>query len=235
MSALLHAVEPPGGASDRVGAATFVLGLRAKGIFDLNVLRAMELAPRDFFAPRRYADLARSDVALPLPFGQTMTAPVAVAAMLAALGCREGHRVLEIGTGSGYVTALLAAMGASVHTVERIPALAESARVRLGAVGFRAEIGIACRDGLADAADLPLYDRILVNGALEALPGPLTSRLAAGGRLVAALSTWQGPRLVAVERGADGTLSHEVGAPIRIGTMRIDNLVNPGGPTATEA
>ena len=94
-----------------IGAASFVLSLRAKGIRDTALLRAMELVPREVFAPRRFTDLARTDVALPLPCGQTMTGPATVAAMLLALGVQAGQRVLEVGTGSGYVTALLAGSG----------------------------------------------------------------------------------------------------------------------------
>src|SRR5918911_823847 len=78
-----------------VGTAAFILSLRARGIRDLRLLRAMELVPREVFAPRRFADLARTDVALPLPCGQTMTAPRTVAAMLVSLGLEEGQRVLE--------------------------------------------------------------------------------------------------------------------------------------------
>src|SRR4051812_26461567 len=100
-----------------VETASFILSLRARGIHDTALLRAMELVPREVFAPRRFADLARTDVALPLPCGQTMTAPRTVATMIAALGIAPGQRILEIGTGSGYVTALLAQMGADVLSV----------------------------------------------------------------------------------------------------------------------
>ena len=104
----------------RVEAAAFVLALRARNIRDTAVLGAMERIPRELFAPRRFADLSRSDVALPLPCGQTMTAPWTVATMLVALAARRGQRVLEIGTGSGYATALLARLGCRVAPVKSI-------------------------------------------------------------------------------------------------------------------
>ena len=91
----------------RQETAAFLLNLRSRGIRDVAILRAMELAPRDMFAPRRFADLARSDVALPLPCGQTMTSPMQLALMLRELAVSRQHRVLEIGAGSGYLTAVL--------------------------------------------------------------------------------------------------------------------------------
>src|SRR5690606_5170717 len=102
-----------------IGVASFILSLRGSGIRDVELLRAMELVPREIFAPRRFTDLARTDVAIPLPCGQTMTAPRTVAVMLLALDVHPGQRILEIGTGSGYVSALLARMGAMVSSVER--------------------------------------------------------------------------------------------------------------------
>src|SRR3712207_1199424 len=101
-----------------IGAASFILSLRAKGIRDTALLRDMELVPREVFAPRRFTNLTRTYVALPLPCGQTMTGPATVAAMLLTLGVQPGQRVLEVGTGSGYVTALLAHLGAEVTSVE---------------------------------------------------------------------------------------------------------------------
>src|SRR5215217_5296738 len=186
-----------------VGAATFVLSLRARGIRDIRLLRAMELVPREVFAPRRFADLSRTDVALPLPCGQTMTAPRTVAAMLLALGVEEGQRVLEIGTGSGYVSALLARLGGAVHSLERFATLAESAVGHLkvaGATGVRVEIA----DGLAPRPR-ERFDRILLNGTATAIPDSLTSLLAPTGRLVGALPLDGAPRLVRVERLADGS------------------------------
>src|SRR3954453_24162973 len=87
-----------------VEAAAFILALRARGVRDTAVLGAMERVRRELFAPRRFSDLARTDVSLPLPYGQTMTQPSTVAAILIGLNLQAGHRMPETGSGSGYVT-----------------------------------------------------------------------------------------------------------------------------------
>src|SRR4051812_10872315 len=127
-----------------VEAAAFILALRPRGVRNTAVLGAMERARRELFAPRRFADLARTDVALPLPCGQTMTAPSVVAAMLSALA-PEGGRALEIGTGSGWVTAVLARSGCRVCTVERYATLAESAAGRFARRRGRRRDHAGCR------------------------------------------------------------------------------------------
>ena len=201
---------------DRVEAAAFVMALRARGIRDTAVLGAMERVPRDLFAPRRFADLSRTDVSLPLPGGQTMTGPGTVAAMLVALAARPGQRVLEIGTGSGYVTALLARLGCKVHTIERYATLAESAAGRFAIAEVAEVVTSGVGDGLAP--DLPdgEFDRILLNGALPQVPEPVTALLAAGGRLVGALVASGFPRLVCIERQPDGSLQESLGAALRL-------------------
>jgi protein-L-isoaspartate(D-aspartate) O-methyltransferase len=200
----------------RLGAAAFVLSLRERGVFAVNVLRAMELVPRDHFAPRRFADLSRSDVALPLACGQTMTSPASVAAMLAALDVKPGHRVLEIGTGSGYVSALLARMGADVQSVERYAVLAEGAESRLSVTGLGSAVAIACGDGLAEPWPEFRFDRILLNGATLTIGANLTSRLVGGGKLVGALASEGTPRLLTISREDDGRLYRTLGSPVRI-------------------
>jgi protein-L-isoaspartate(D-aspartate) O-methyltransferase len=200
-----------------IGAASFILSLRAKGIRDTALLRAMELVPREVFAPRRFTDLARTDVALPLPCGQTMTGPATVAAMLLALGVQPGQRVLEVGTGSGYVTALLARLGAEVTSVERFNTLAAAAAQHLNIVEagkVRLEVG----DGLA-ARVRDRFDRILLNGARPELPEALMPLLGPGGRLVGALTVEGMPRLVKIELGADGELTQSLGAQLRISPL----------------
>ncbi|MBF9232385.1 protein-L-isoaspartate O-methyltransferase family protein [Microvirga alba] len=202
---------------EAIGVASFILSLRARGIRDTAVLRAMELVPREVFAPRRFTDLSRTDVALPLPCGQTMTSPGTVAAMLVALGVGQGQRVLEVGTGSGYVTAVLAKLGAEVHSVERFNTLAESAAQHLRIVEagkVRIEIG----DGLA-TRPRERFDRILLNGAGAEIPSAVTSLLGPGGRLVGALTVDGLPRLVRVDRLEDGELRQELGATLRLSPL----------------
>jgi protein-L-isoaspartate(D-aspartate) O-methyltransferase len=203
----------------RIEAAAFVMALRARGIRDTAVLGVMERVSRDLFAPRRFADLARTDVSLPLPCGQTMTAPGTVATMLVALEARRGQRVLEIGTGSGYVTALLARLGCQVHTVERYATLVQSAAGRFGIAGVGEEITSAVGDGLAPEHPSGSFERILLNGAVAGVPADVTSLLAVGGRLVGAMTFDGFPRLVRIEREADGSLRQELGGPLRLSPL----------------
>ncbi|WP_166652387.1 protein-L-isoaspartate O-methyltransferase family protein [Enterovirga rhinocerotis] len=219
MSAAFALIDETRAYEPRAEAAAFVLALRTRGIADLSLLRAMETVPRELFAPRRYADLARHDIALPLPCGETMTAPTVVAVMVRALGVGSGQRILEIGTGSGYVTALLCALGGDVDSIERRPVLADSAWQRIKAAGFSERCGMDCRDGFADDGRETRYDRILVNGALAegTVPESLTSLLAAGGRLVAGNRDASGSvRLMTVLCASEGELAVSMGAPIRL-------------------
>ena len=178
----------------------------------------MELVPREIFAPRRFTDLARKDVALPLPCGQTMTAPRTVASMLVALGVEPHHRVLEIGTGSGYVTALLARLGREVVSVERFGTLAESAVGHLAAAGIAKGVRIETGDGIAPRPR-ERFDRILVNGAAPAIPSSLASLLAPEGRLVGALTVEGIPRLHRADRTAQGDLREELGGALRLSPL----------------
>jgi protein-L-isoaspartate(D-aspartate) O-methyltransferase len=137
--------------------------------------------------------------------------------MLVALGVEPGQRVLEVGTGSGYVSALLARLGAEVVTVERYAALAESAVQHwhvAGISGVAAEVadGLALRPG-------DRFDRVLLNGAVAAVPEALAASLPPGGRIVGAASGEGRPRLVRVERGPDGDLRRETGAPLRLSPL----------------
>lgn len=111
--------------------AAFLLAMRARGIQDLNVLRALEMVPREIFVPHRYADLARRPLALPLRCGQTLPEPWLAARMIEALAPASHHLVLEIGTGSGYATALLARLAREVISIERFQSLAVEAGARL--------------------------------------------------------------------------------------------------------
>ena len=194
----------------------FLLSLRARGVRDLALLRAMEKVPRERFAPSRFADLARQDVSVPLACGQTMTAPHTVAKLVAALDMRPDCRVLEIGSGSGYVAALLAAMGGQVVSLERYRTLALAAHERLAGAGFGKSVELRHADGLDPDRGLGRFHRILVNGVMEAVPEALLARLDTDGRLVGALRVEGAARLVTVTRTAESGFDHALGAPIRL-------------------
>ena len=170
--------------------AAFVLALRGRGTRDTAVLRAMEQVPRAAFAPAAHRHLARRDLTLPLACGAAMTAPSTVATMLALLRVEAGMRILEIGTGSGYVTALLLQLGAgAVTSLERYATLVALARTNLARTNLaRADLGGRARivqgDGLAEIGEGG-FDRILVDGAVSALPPGWGAALNPNGRLVA--------------------------------------------------
>ena len=213
-------VDHTGGADQaaQIGAAAFVLSLRARGIRDTAVLGAMERVPRELFAPRQFTDLARTDVALPLPCGQTMTGPSTVAVMLTALNVQPGLEVLEVGTGSGYITALLAKLGCIVHTIERYTTLMESARERLKIAGLADTVSFEIGDGLAERSGVR-FDRVLLNGSSPSVPTTITSLISPGARLVGAVTLDGLPRLVKVDRLPDGELKQEFGGPVRLSPL----------------
>lgn len=194
----------------------FLLSLRAQGVRDLTVLRAMERVSRERFAPTRFADLARQDVSVPLPCGQTMTAPHTVAAMLGALDMQPQLRVLEVGTGSGYVAALLAVMGGEVVSLERYRTLALAAHERIAGSGQAQRIDLRHADGFQPDRTLGRFDRILVNGVANSIPEALLARLAPGGRLVGALRVEGAARRVVVTRQQDDAFDHALGPALRL-------------------
>ncbi len=163
----------------------FVMKLRARGIRDTGVLRALETVPREQFVPRRFIDLAGRDVALPLACGQSTPSPYEVARLLEVLGVEPSHRVLEIGTGSGFVTAILAKLAREVISFERFQALAVEAKTRLSHPKIE-NVKVFWADGLDIAPDIGIFDRILVNGSLTKVPACLLGALGVNGRLVAA-------------------------------------------------
>lgn len=211
-AALAQEVEAGSAAAE---TAAFLMDLRARGVRDLAVLRAMEGVPRTLFAPARCADLARADVSLPIPCGQTMLAPSHVALLLAALAPKPGQRVLEIGTGSGYVTALLARLAGEVVSLERYRGLAIAAAERLGALALT-HVAVMHRDGLADLADLGAFDRILLTGSVASLPPGLLTALGPEGILVAAVRMEEGGCLVSVRRSETGAFQETRGAALRL-------------------
>jgi protein-L-isoaspartate(D-aspartate) O-methyltransferase len=181
----------------------FLLGLRARGISDVGVLRALEVAPRESFVPRQYSDLAWRDIALPIPCGQTMPEPWLVARMMEALNVGGAHRVLEIGSGSGYATAILSQLAGEVVSFERYRSLAVEARTRLEALGLQ-NASVTWDDGVDAGPQLGPFDRILVHGCLDAIPDRLSQGLADHGVLIAARPGGRGRRLVRHVKTAAG-------------------------------
>jgi protein-L-isoaspartate(D-aspartate) O-methyltransferase len=157
--------------------------LRARGVGDEHVLDAMLRVPRHEFAPERYRDQAYEDHPLPIGEGQTISQPYIVARMLEALGLTPADRVLEVGTGSGYLTALLAELAAQVFSVERHAALADAARELLGRMGYT-NVRVIVGDGSQGFAEGAPYDAIIVSAAAPEVPHALIEQLAEGGRMI---------------------------------------------------
>jgi protein-L-isoaspartate(D-aspartate) O-methyltransferase len=157
--------------------------LRARGVRDARVLNAMQRVQRHQFAPERYRDQAYEDHPLPIGEGQTISQPYIVAVMLEALALFPRDRVLEVGTGSGYVTALLAELAAQVFSVERHASLADAARQLLGRMGY-ANVKVTVGDGSLGFPLAAPYDAIIVSAAAAELPDALLGQLAEGGRMM---------------------------------------------------
>lgn len=157
--------------------------LRKQGIRDLAVLRAVGETPRHLFVPEASRHQAYQDIALPIGSGQTISQPSTQARFLEALELKGTEKVLEIGTGSGYQTALLAFVAASVVSVERVPGLAAGARAALERAGIMG-VTLLVGDGSLGWAPLAPYDAIVVAAAGPEIPGPLVSQLAEGGKMI---------------------------------------------------
>ena len=162
----------------------FQLGLRRRGISDLAVLRAMEEVPRDAFVTPEDRDAAWRDTALGIACGQTISQPFVVAYMTEQLQLQPQHRVLEVGTGSGYQAAVLSKLCAEVVSMERFRMLADSARRRLARLGFT-NVEVRLGDGLAPPPEIGSFDRIIITAAVQDIPSALIDLLRPGGILVA--------------------------------------------------
>ena len=161
----------------------FMLTLRRRGIGDKAVLRAMDEVPREHFVEARFADSAYADQAMPIACGQTISQPYVVAYMTEQLQVRSNHRVLEVGTGSGYQAAVLSRLAREVVTLERYRTLANSARSRLKTLGYD-NVEVLLGDGLGGEPMRAPYDRIIVTAAAESIPPALVAQLVEGGIMV---------------------------------------------------
>jgi protein-L-isoaspartate(D-aspartate) O-methyltransferase len=192
-------------ASEAEERAQFTLAMRAKGVDDLELLRALERAPRALFMPQRFADIALRDVALPIGCGQTAPPPSTLAAMIAALRLKPFDEVCEIGTGTGYCTALLAQLAKHVTSLERFQTLALEASARIKAFGL-ANVEVSWMDGFDFYAGGRRFDKVIAHGLIEPPAREFLSLLGPGGALVAAFA---GPvlgeqRIVRLTLGDEG-------------------------------
>jgi protein-L-isoaspartate(D-aspartate) O-methyltransferase len=155
----------------------------ARGVKDTAVLRAMRQVPRHLFVPVSYAPQAYRDGPVPIGHGQTISQPYVVAFMAEALRLRGDDRVLEVGTGSGYQTAVLAELARDVFSIEIVKPLAEQAAAKLKEQGYT-HVQVRADDGYQGWPEHAPYDAILVSAAPDHIPQPLVDQLAVGGRLI---------------------------------------------------
>ncbi len=186
--------------------------IAARGIHDAAVLAALRAVPRHRFVPRHLASSAYDDTALPIGHGQTISQPFVVAHMTEILEVERRHRVLEIGTGSGYQAAVLGQLAREVFTIEIVPELARAAADRLAALGYR-NVTVREGDGYAGWPERAPFDRVLVTAAPDHVPQPLVDQLAPGGRMVIPIGTadqW----IVVIEKTEGGVVRRRT-IPVR--------------------
>ena len=181
-----------------------------RGVRNRRVLAALAWTPREWFVPPPLAADAYEDAPLPIGNGQTISQPYVVALMTAVLAPRRRDAVLEIGTGSGYQTAILARLAARVYTVERLPDLLVEAEVRFQRLGLT-NIETRLGDGARGWPERAPFQGILVTAAAPRIPPPLLEQLAIGGRLVIPLGDLATQELVIVTRGRDGWTERRAG------------------------
>lgn len=184
-----------------------------RGIADERVLAAMLKTPRHLFVPEHLHHLAYQDGPLPIGSGQTISQPYIVALMTALLNLKGDERVLEVGVGSGYQTAILAELACEVIGLERIPELADTARERLESLGY-SNVAVHVGDGSEGYSEAAPYDAILVAAAAPRAPEPLIMQLAEGGRLVLPIGSSFEQLLERIERRGEA-LHHERLIPVR--------------------
>jgi protein-L-isoaspartate(D-aspartate) O-methyltransferase len=196
--------------------------LRRRGISDERVLAAMERVPRELFVPKGERHRAFADAALPIGHGQTISQPYMVARIAEALGLGGGEKVLDVGTGSGYQAAVLAELAGDVHTIERIPELAEQARRNLAEAGYD-RVRVHVGDGSLGLPEEAPFTAIAVAAAAPGLPERLYEELEPRGRLAVPVGGRWGQRLELIVRSPEGpAIVHSV-------PCRFVPLVGEGG------
>lgn len=185
--------------------------LAGRDIYDPRVLEAFRRVPRHELVPRDLWDEAYDDHPLPIGEGQTISQPYMVAIMLQLLRLRGNERVLEIGTGSGYQTALLAELARTIHSIERVPSLARRAEMDLTRLGYQ-NVTIRCGDGTLGWPDEGPFDSIVVSAGAPRVPAPLVEQLADGGVLAVPVGTRSFQILTLVRRRGNAVQTEELDA-----------------------
>lgn len=196
--------------------------LEGRDITDPAVLAAFDTVPREQFVDEEERDLAYADLPLRIGFGQTISQPYMVAIICQTAGVRPSDRVLDVGTGSGYQAAILAELGADVHSIERIPALAERARSNLENAGYP-RVSVHVGDGSLGLPEFAPYNAVTVAAAAPHMPEALFGQLVLGGRLVVPVGGHRGQHLELVVRTPEGP------AVIRSVPCRFVPLLGEGG------
>jgi protein-L-isoaspartate(D-aspartate) O-methyltransferase len=193
--------------------------IASRGIKNPAVLQAMRMTPRHAFAPREVRPFAYEDHPIPIGYGQTMSQPYIVAFMSEALDVRKEHRVLEIGTGSGYQAAILSVLAKEVYTMEIVPELARSAAETLKLLGYT-NVFVREGDGYQGWPQKAPFDRIVLTAAPPELPQILVNQLKPGGRLLAPIGrTVFDQEILLVEKASDGRISRRSLIPVRFVPM----------------
>ena len=190
--------------------------IRARGVSDLEVLRAMASVPRHLFVPETLQGRSYEDYPLPLEHDQTISQPYIVAFMTELLELEGDEKVLEIGTGSGYQAAVLGEIAAEIYSIEIVEPLATSARKRLAELGYR-NIEVRAGDGYAGWPEEAPFDAIILTAAPPAIPQPLIDQLAIGGRLIAPVGR-SDQELVLLQKTANG-VERRKSIPVRFVPM----------------
>lgn len=191
------------------GRRRLIETIRERGIDDLEVLRAFDVVPRHRFVPEAVRHRAYDDSPLPIGYGQTISQPSLQALYMQVLGIEPDDRVLEIGTGSGYQTALLAQLADHVYSVERVRELSVRARRTLDELGL-SRVALLVGDGTVGWSKYSPYDAILVAAGAPAVPDALVDQLAGGGRMLVPVGDRGDQRLMLIRRTKDGIEEEEV-------------------------
>jgi protein-L-isoaspartate(D-aspartate) O-methyltransferase len=188
--------------------------IQARGVVDPRVLEAMRTVPRERFVPAELEGRAYEDNPLPIGQGQTISQPYIVAYMTEALEVSPDHKVLEIGTGSGYQAAVLGELAREVYTIEIVPELARRSSVVLADLGYT-NVHVHEGDGYLGWPEHAPFDRIMVTAAPTAIPQPLVDQLALGGRLIAPVGAQDETQWMTVLEKTEGGLVERRTIPVR--------------------